>query len=385
MKTHEKPKQDTSETLELASDPSKPISLKIFLEKKFFLEMLLSSALWGAIISLFVTFILGGGLNNPARLLKQWKPIWTTLIWVIPVVGLIWALVLSSAGFLYRYALIPKLDQWKSKVPPVLSISVTGFLTGFVSLMIILNTLYYLLNIQIFNSGGFMKESGIAGLIAIGVGQILYSHYLKEVNLWQTWLREQELAKHKLAGELMNLNMRIRPHFFFNAINTLASFIDQDRSKAQELLADLADLFRQSFQHGQNTPWCSWQEEKKLTESFIHIEQSRFGDRLQVCWHDQLNPAVRFPAFILQPLVENAIKYGLRTQLEKVVVHIITKQDEKKWIIEVINPAPTDSKIELKEGHSLYSISKRMHLLNGSLNYHLDKGKAVLSLTGSLP
>jgi len=377
--------EETSASPDYRPDnPHEPLVLKCFFGKNVLGEILLRSAIWGAIISPFVSFILGGGLENPMRVLTQWAQHWVMMIWLLPVVGWIWGLVLSSSGVLFRYSLIPRLYKWRSKLHPGVAVTASAFAVGFLAMLVIYYFLLYVFTVRTFGPGGPLSEAGLAGLISIGVGQILYSHFLKEVHLWETWKREQVLAKHKLEGELMNLNMRIRPHFFFNAINTLASLIDQDTERAQDFLADLADLFRKSFNHGQNTPWCTWREERELVQAYLQIEMSRFGDRLRFQWDDELPPDMQFPAFLVQPLVENAVKYGLRTNNEQVVIAIRADSEGKDWMIQVSNPSDSSVLPTITPGHSLESISKRMKLLSGELELTSDNGAVTVSLKAGM-
>ena len=368
----------------ISVDPRQPMTLKTFFGTRLFFEIMLKAAIWGSLISPAVSFVLSGGFNHPGQVLMDWYKNWQMVAWIIPAVGMIWAFFLSSAGVLFRFAMIPRLDAWKAVIPPALSVSFFGFLFGFGAMVCIFSVSYYGLHVQTFGQGAALSEAGIAGLIAIGVGQILFSHYLNEVRVWEIWLREQELARHKLEGELMNLNMRIRPHFFFNAINTLAALIDQDREKSQEFLADLSDLFRKSFMHGQNSSWCSWKEERDLLEGYLHIEKSRFGDRLDYHLVGGMPDEILFPAFLMQPLVENAVKYGLASEMEKVLIEIRAERVDSFWQVSIINPLKSGSTIEITRGHSLHSIQERMKLLGGQMQVQIKNDQAIISLSGPL-
>ena len=365
----------------LLNDPRTPLSPLKFFKSKMFFTMLWQAMLWGSVISPFVSFIMSGGLERPADVLESWAQHWKQIIWAIPSIGMIWAFFLSTSGVLFRYSMVPYLEKLKNRVPIVLSVSVMGFTFGFVSMLLILYTALYVIGVRTFNGEAF-SQAGIAGFIGIGVGQILYSNFLNEVLLWETKIRAEELVRHKLEGELMNLNMRIRPHFFFNSLNTLASLIDKSPAQAQEFLADLSDLFRQSFTHGQNNSWCRWEEERALIESYLSIEKSRFGDKLNWVMDVNLDPKTPFPAFLMQPIVENAVKHGMALPSDIVVISIEGERKGRYLELVIENPMPENHIVEVIEGHSLHSITERIQLLGGQLEIqnHTDRVSVRLSI-----
>lgn len=110
-------------------------------------------------------------------------------------------------------------------------------------------------------------------------------------------------------AELEALQARIRPHFLFNTLNTGAALVHARPEEAEQLLLDLADLFRAALSGPSELPL---QEELGLARRYLEIERLRFGDRLSVAWDlpDPL-PEVRVPTLSIQPLVENAIRHGI--------------------------------------------------------------------------
>jgi two-component system, LytTR family, sensor histidine kinase AlgZ len=106
------------------------------------------------------------------------------------------------------------------------------------------------------------------------------------------------------------LRARVRPHFLFNSMNTIAGLCRTDPARAEQVTLDLADLFRATFATG---PTHSLAEELELVRAYLAIEQTRFGERLTLEWDlppsDQLD--LQVPALVLQPLVENAIQHGI--------------------------------------------------------------------------
>jgi two-component system LytT family sensor kinase len=111
-------------------------------------------------------------------------------------------------------------------------------------------------------------------------------------------------------AELRFLRAQIAPHFVYNALTAIESFIRTDPERARELLVGFADFTRYSFRsHGQ---WVTLAEELRLVDTYLDLERARFGDRLDVSM--RVAPevlSVMLPSLVLQPLVENAVRHGL--------------------------------------------------------------------------
>ncbi|MCY7324906.1 MAG: histidine kinase [Microbacteriaceae bacterium] len=135
-----------------------------------------------------------------------------------------------------------------------------------------------------------------------------------EVAAWvsaQLSLGELDASRAALAeAELRALRAQISPHFIYNALNAIASFINTDPSKARELVLEFADFTRYSFRrHGDFTTLA---EELRSIHSYLLLERARFGDRLEVTL--QIAPetlSTVIPFLSLQPLVENSVRHGL--------------------------------------------------------------------------
>lgn len=114
-------------------------------------------------------------------------------------------------------------------------------------------------------------------------------------------------------AEVKVLRAQISPHFIFNSLTAIASFVRTDPDRARELLLDFADFTRYSFRsHGRYTGLA---EELRSVEQYLLLEQARFGDRLQVKLRvDPEVLSVRIPFLCIQPLVENAVRHGLENR-----------------------------------------------------------------------
>jgi len=114
-------------------------------------------------------------------------------------------------------------------------------------------------------------------------------------------------------AEVRVLRAQISPHFIFNSLTAIASFVRTDPDRARELLLDFAEFTRYSFRsHGRYTALA---EELRSVEQYLLLEQARFGDRLQVKLRvDPEVLSVRIPFLCIQPLVENAVRHGLENR-----------------------------------------------------------------------
>jgi two-component system LytT family sensor kinase len=127
----------------------------------------------------------------------------------------------------------------------------------------------------------------------------------------QLALAELDSSRERLArAEVRALRTQIRPHFIYNALTAIASFVRTDPERARELILEFAEFTRYSFRaHGEYTTLA---EELRSIDHYLTIERARFGDKLQV--RLQVAPEVlpvNLPFLCLQPLVENAVRHGL--------------------------------------------------------------------------
>ncbi|MBT9156121.1 MAG: Sensor histidine kinase YpdA [Firmicutes bacterium] len=136
----------------------------------------------------------------------------------------------------------------------------------------------------------------------------------------QLELAEKDMQEKLLASaELRALQAQINPHFLFNALNTVVSFCRTQPETARRLLLNLADLLRQNFVHHPDMVTLS--KELEHVEAYLEIEKARFSSKLQV-EYDLKSEDFLLPPFILQPLVENAVRHGIQPHPRGGVLHI---------------------------------------------------------------
>jgi two-component system sensor histidine kinase AlgZ len=200
---------------------------------------------------------------------------------------------------------------------------------------------------------GLIDQPLLASLCAgAGLGAILTS-----------WLqmRADRLAPAHAAARLAELQSRIQPHFLFNTLNTALCLVRADPPRAEQVLEDLAELFRSALYDERESVTLA--EEVDLAKRYLAIEQIRFGDRLRVAW--RIDPAANgacLPPLLLQPLVENAVRHGIEPSPEGGKVKITIAVRMGLAVITVTNTVVGVSKPG--NGIALRNVRERLHLLH---------------------
>ena len=161
------------------------------------------------------------------------------------------------------------------------------------------------------------------------------------------------------------LQARIRPHFLFNSMNTIASLTRSNPPRAEEAVQDLADLFRANLNEKRNQIALS--EEIDVARTYQRMEQLRLGDRLRVDWKvDSLPANALVPGLTLQPLLENAIYHGVEPRQDGGVVTVTGEFNKGMITIVVRNPVPA-ANLTMRDGNrlALANIKERMDLMYG--------------------
>jgi two-component system sensor histidine kinase AlgZ len=165
-------------------------------------------------------------------------------------------------------------------------------------------------------------------------GIVLRYFYLQQ----QLLLREQA----ELTARIESLRSRIRPHFLFNTMNSIASLIGSRPDEAERLVEDLSDLFRGSLLEGDNPTTLA--DELHLCKLYLRIEQLRLGDRMSLRWNlDSAALACSCPALLLQPLVENAVYHGVAKLPAGGEIAISATAEDNRIRVVITNPLPEES------------------------------------------
>ncbi len=197
---------------------------------------------------------------------------------------------------------------------------------------------------------------------------LLVAAVLGGIALRYFYLQQQLLVQKQLElqARLDSLRARIRPHFLFNTLNSIASLIVSRPHAAERAVEDLAELLRVSLQEQQRPTLVA--DELRLCELYLAIEQLRLGDRLQVLWEvDPVLLDTPMPSLILQPLVENAVYHGVAQLSAGGTVRVSVQRQPDAVLVVVENPAPRTP--ARSDGHhmALENIRQRLQVLFGSL------------------
>jgi two-component system, LytTR family, sensor histidine kinase AlgZ len=171
-------------------------------------------------------------------------------------------------------------------------------------------------------------------------GNLMTAAILGGISLRYLYLQQQlqNQQKAELGARIQALQSRIRPHFLFNSMNSIASLINSDPNTAERVVEDLAELFRASLAEPTLIPIDN---EIVLCRRYLEIEQLRLGKRLKVEWQvSQLDEQLKIPSLMLQPLVENAIFHGIEPMPNGGVVSIKISQAKQQLMISITNPYP---------------------------------------------
>ena len=210
--------------------------------------------------------------------------------------------------------------------------------------------------------------------------------------LWYTQQEQQENNKRKedterLAkdAELNKLRQQLQPHFLFNSLNSISALTGSQPEKARHMIQQLADFLRGTLKK-EEQQWISFEEELQYVKLYLDIEKVRFGHRLQTeVTYDDVALQMKLPALILQPLVENAIKFGLYDTLEDVTIFIHAKTSNGQLKLTVQNPFDETTAVPATgTGFGLSSTKRRLFLLFGRhdlLQIKKDKTQFITEIT----
>ncbi len=161
-------------------------------------------------------------------------------------------------------------------------------------------------------------------------------------------------------AEIVALQARIRPHFLFNSMNTIASLIPLRPADAERAIEDLCELFRAALAPAERLSTLG--AELELVRRYLEIERLRLGDRLQVSWPQGDVPiSTPMPALLLQPLVENAVHHGISAIPEGGNIEITCMHDATEIRLRITNPRPRQPQA-IRSGHGIALENVRQRL-----------------------
>ena len=219
---------------------------------------------------------------------------------------------------------------------------------------------------------GMMQYFFVAGIFYT----IIYHRNLKQ--------KEMEGAELKILtrdAELKALKLQMNPHFLFNSLNSINALVTKDPASARKMIAQLSDLLRMSLETHDKL-LIPLKEELDLVHTYLAIEQMRFGDKMT--FTADIDPELLtkpFPAMLLQPLLENAVKHGIANTRTGGTISLSIRLIDNQIIGNVVNETggemPLKPAITESNGISLNNIRQRLDRMFGdNYSWQIDQSEA---------
>ncbi|MSR09870.1 MAG: sensor histidine kinase [Gammaproteobacteria bacterium] len=274
------------------------------------------------------------------------------------------ALLLLWIG-LIAAALLCRLRQWLTRFA-VPEGSVVAYLIVMACVTVVSETAFWLgryLGAGPDTGGGWFPTDHWSFLTRnLAIATLVMAPLLRYFYVSQQWQRN---VRREAESRLNALQARIRPHFLFNSMNTIASLTRSNPVAAEQAVEDLADLFRASLRDGRQL--IPLHEELEIARVYERMEQHRLGPRLQVDWQIGTLPVTaEIPGLTIQPLLENAIYHGIEPSPQPGIITVSGEADGKLIRIAVTNPLPPAG-LTSRPGHGLAldNIRERLELAFG--------------------
>ncbi len=185
----------------------------------------------------------------------------------------------------------------------------------------------------------------------------------KNINELDTRFQVQTDAATLLRdAELFKLRQQLQPHFLYNSLNSISALIMISPDRAQEMIGKLSDFLRGSVKREAEDKILVT-EELVYIESYLAIESVRFGHRLKVDFEKEFAPEATIPPFLFQPILENAIKFGLYGKTGAVTISISIHTHDNVLILKIVNPFDPYTEPPRGTGFGLEGVGRRLYLL----------------------
>jgi len=191
--------------------------------------------------------------------------------------------------------------------------------------------------------------------------------------------RRNEAEQLAREAELVKLRQQLQPHFLFNSLNSISALVGTRPEEARKMIQQLSDFLRGTLKKDEQQT-VSLKEELHQLQLYLGIEKVRFGDRLTILV--EVAPGCEqalLPPLLLQPIVENAIKFGLYGTTDNITISVSTKISDNHLIAEVRNPFDADLQSSSGgTGFGLSSVQRRLLLLYGRNDLFVTEKKDKL-------
>ncbi len=229
----------------------------------------------------------------------------------------------------------------------------------------------WLLNVSLGHKEGYASLLHNSLAIRFSIAFLLLGCVTMISILWYNQKEQEEQGERKIdatklakEAELFKLRQQLQPHFLFNSLNSINALIGSRPEEARKMVQQLSDFLRGTLKK-EETQWVSLNEELQYLQLYLDIEKVRFGNRLATEINIGYGAAdLKLPALLLQPIVENAIKFGLYDTTGETLIQLFAEVEENQLLIRVINPYdPETSSPREGTGFGLKSVQRRLYLL----------------------
>lgn len=202
-------------------------------------------------------------------------------------------------------------------------------------------------------------------LLVVTMGMISIVWYILEEQKDQE-KRKSETEKLSKEAELYKIRQQMQPHFLFNSLNSINALIFSSPAQARKMIQQLSEFLRSTLRKD-DQQWVILRDEMEYLELYLSIEKVRFGHRLSTSVErDPACDEMKLPTMLLQPIVENAIKFGLYDTTGDITIHLNAERRDGYLVISVKNPYDPETASTVKgTGFGLNSVQRRLQLLFG--------------------
>lgn len=198
----------------------------------------------------------------------------------------------------------------------------------------------YSFTTAVFNTANYLARSPRI-ILDYAMTLTAWSALYLGIKNWREWQNERENALQSAAlankARLEMLRYQLNPHFLFNALNSIRASIDEDAARSKKMITQLSEFLRYSLLN-ENAKKISLHEELEAVQNYLAIERIRFEEKLLVDFDIEKSAEnFKVPGFLLNPLIENAVKHGLQTSPKPLRINIYAKTSGNKLLLEVSN------------------------------------------------
>ncbi len=215
------------------------------------------------------------------------------------------------------------------------------------------------------------------GALDYGLTLTAWSALYFGIKYWREWQQERENALEAATlanqAQIEMLRYQINPHFLFNSLNSIRASIDEDAARAKQMVTQLAEFLRYSLLHN-NAKEVALGEEIEAVRNYLAIEKTRFEDKIEIEFDvEEAAKKLPVPCFLLNPLIENAVKHGLNGTKQPLKISVSARLENDCLFLEVANTGTLKTKTDgTKVG--LRNIRERLQkIYDGRGNFELKE------------